>query len=194
MAQEYYDEGEKLRRWLRSLDRPQRALKQIGVLMVAESTASFKKQQFGRKKWQARAPINVYGIIADLTISKKPPSRRFDTRPALRDTGQMSRTIDFDMLGAKEIEVGSNLPYSGVLNFGGAIESEPITQTVQSRLARWLRTQTAAIQKKLAWLGMPSMTGKTLKGEVPSRPFVGFSKQTVEDIIEVVGTDLLGED
>lgn len=189
-----FDEGDKVRKWILALDKPERALKQVGVLMVAESQAAFKKQTFGRKKWDARAPINVYGLIADFSLPKTPPGRRFDNRPALVDTGQLRRTIDYDFLGAKEIEVGSNLDYSGVLNFGGPIESKPITEAVQSRIARWLKTQTGTIRSKLSWLVFPSMTGKTLKGEVAPRPFVGLTDQTVEDIIEVLGDDLFGDD
>lgn len=189
-----FDEGDKVRRWIRDLDKPERALKQIGVLMVAESQASFKRQTFGRKKWDARAPINVYGLIADFSLPKTPPGRRFDDRPALMDTGQMRATLDYDFLGAKEIEVGSNLGHSGVLNFGGPIESKPITETVQRRISRWLKTQTDTIRTKLSWLTSPEMTGKTLKGEVAPRPFVGLSDQTVLDIIEVLGDDLFGDD
>lgn len=194
MPGEIFDEGDKVRKWIRALDKPEAVLKTIGLLMVAESSSSFKKQGFGRVKWQSRSPINVYGIIADMSNGKTPPSRRFDQRPVLRDTGQMANTLAFDFLGSKEIEVGSNLEYSGVLNFGGPIESEPITENVQSKLARWLKTKTQAIRKKLDWLTWPSFTGKTLKGEVPPRPFVGLTEQTVEDIIEVVGSDLFGDD
>lgn len=191
---EIFDEGDRVRRWIRSLDKPERALKQVGVLMVAESQGAFKRQGFGRKKWQARAPINVYGIIADFSQPKAPPSRRFDDRPALTDTGQMRKTIDFDFLGVKEIEVGSNLDHSGVLNFGGPIESKPLTETVQRRISRWLKTQSRQVRRQLSKLVRPSMTGKTLKGEVPARPFVGLTDQTVDDIIEVLGDDLFGED
>lgn len=194
MTQDYFDEGDRVRRWIRDLDKPERALKQIGFLMVAESQAAFKRQTFGRKKWDARAPINVYGLIADFSLPRTPPGRRFDNRPALKDTGRLSSTIDYDFLGAKEITVGSNLDYSGVLNFGGPIESKPITEAVQSRIARWLKTQSKIIRAKLSWLTFPSMTGKTLKGEVQPRPFVGLTDQTVDDIIDVLGSDLFGED
>ena len=83
-----------------ALDNPQAALKQIGILMVAESQRAFKAQQFGAKKWDQRAPVNVFGIIADFTAGKtKPPNRRFDQRPALRDTGRLSSSIAYQVKG-----------------------------------------------------------------------------------------------
>lgn len=189
-----FDEGDKLRRWFKGLEKPEKALKQIGILMVAESTDAFKAQQFGRERWPARGKVNVYGIISDMTNSKTPPARRFQDRPVLKDTGRLSSTIAHRLIGTHEVEVGSNLPYSGVHNYGGKVESDPITETVQKRLSRWLRTQPFKIQSKLAWLLRPSQKGKTLKTEVPAREFVGINKQTVLDIVEVVGDSLFGDD
>ena len=63
---EMFDKGDKIRRWETNLEDPSDALKQIGALMVSESQRAFKLQAFGRDKWSERAPINVYGVIADL--------------------------------------------------------------------------------------------------------------------------------
>ena len=84
-----FKKGAKVGRIEKNLDNPKAALEQIGVLMVAESQRAFKEQQFGAKKWDQRAPVNVFGIIADFHIGgrAKPPERRFDRRPALIDTG-----------------------------------------------------------------------------------------------------------
>jgi len=188
-----FDEGEKMRRWVSNTDNPERLLKQIGILMVSESQGSFKAQQFGKIKWPSRGPVNVFGILADLSNGKIPPQRRFERRPALVDTGRLRSTIAFRTVGKKEVEIGSNLDYSGVLNFGGTSESVPITDAVAARLYRWIKTKPKDVKRELGWLFNRKFRGKTLKTEIPARKFVGFSQQTVKDIDSIVAPNLFGD-
>jgi hypothetical protein len=79
--------------------------------MVAESQQSFRDQRFGSDAWEPRAPVNVFAIIADFHAGKKsPPQRRFESRPALRDTGRLAQSISWKLVGTDVVEVGSNLP------------------------------------------------------------------------------------
>jgi phage gpG-like protein len=187
-----FKKGGKLTRWERNFENPRDALKQIGVLMVAESQGAFKQQKHGSKKWKGRAPVNVYGILADFAAGKnKPPKRRFDTRPALRDTGRLSASIAFKVYGRTSVAVGTNLPYAAVLNFGGKIESVPITAGLQTALGKWLKKQSDKLRDRLGFLMNPDFEGETLKGEVEPRRFIGITKQTIEDVREVVRVEIM---
>ena len=190
MTKTSFKKGAKLERWEKALANPQKALKQIGVLMVAESQASFRDQQFGRKKWKGRAPVNVYGIIADFSKGSTPPKRRFQTRPALVDTGRLKGSIDYKVSGVT-VEVGTNLDYASVHQFGGEIESEKITKSVQQSLYKWLKPKDKGLKESLGWILNKKFTGETLKGQVEARQFVGITKQTIEDVHEVVGVAIL---
>ena len=192
MARATFKKGAKVKRWEKNLDNPQAALKQIGALMTAESQRAFKDQKFGKEPWQPRGQVNVFGIIADFHAGKRtPPARRFETRPALRDTGRLSASIAFKLLGSKVVEVGSNLPYAGVHHTGGEVESEPITESVQRLLGNWLKNKGSEFKSRLGFLLNKKLRGTTLKMDVPERPIVGITKQTLKDVQEAVGVKIM---
>jgi phage gpG-like protein len=184
--------GAKVERWERKLEAPTQALHQIGLLMVAESQQSFRAQAFGGLTWPQRRVPNVFGIIADFAAGKKqPPRRRFDARPALQDTGRLASSIAHRVVGKDVVEVGSNLPYAGTMHHGGKTESARITDAVAELLADWLRQDGAPWRKALGWILNRKFRGKTLKGRVPARPFVGITEQTIEDVREVVAVKIM---
>jgi len=192
MTRATFKKGNKLERWERNLENPRRALKQIGAIMVAESQRAFREQKHGRDKWDARATPNVYGIIADFAQgAKAPKARRFDSRPALKDTGRLAASIAAKVYGRSIVVVGSNLEYAGVLQEGGPIESETISSAVQRALWKWLKPKGKELKKQLGFLLNRKYTGETLKGEVEPRPFVGITKDTIEDVREIVGLELM---
>jgi len=182
-----FDKGAKVGRWEAGLDNPEAALKQIGALMVAESQRAFKLQAFGKARWAPRAVPNTYGIIADFALKGRasPPNRRFEPRPALRDTGRLSKSIAFSVAG-NTVTVGTNLDYASVLHSGGQIESKPVTQDVKDKLARFLKGKGRQWASKLGHI-FQIKTGDTKKGTVEARPFIGITKQTLDDVKEAVG-------
>jgi phage gpG-like protein len=187
-----FDRGAKVRRWERNLAKPTAALKRIGVLMVAESQRSFKTQRLGRNVWPSRAPINVFGIIADFAAGKRaPPQRRFQRRPALRDTGRLAASISFRLVGTDSVEVGSNLPYAAVHQSGGETQSEPITQKVRDLLWRWLKGPGSAYKRRLGWLLNRKFKDQRLTGNVPQRKFVGITKTLLQDVKSIVGVSIM---
>ena len=192
MAKANFQKGAKVERWEKAIDNPSGALTQIGALMVAESQRAFREQKHGKKKWAARAPVNVYGIIADFTKGSTPPRRRFETRQALHDTGRLASPagVVFKVSG-KFVEVGTNLDYAHVHNFGGPIESQPITKVVQEALNKWLKPKDEGLKKSLGWLLNKKYTGETLTGEVSARRFVGITKSTIEDVREAIGVEIM---
>jgi phage gpG-like protein len=191
MTRATFKKGAKVGRWEKALENPQRALKQIGALMVAESQKSFRDQQHGEDKWEPRAPVNAYGIIADFSKGGTPPARRFESTPALKDTGRLSGSIAFKVNGRSSVSVGSNLPYAGTMQHGGAIESEKISSSVRRALWKWLKDEDKDLKASLGWLLNKKFKNKTLKGETPARPFVGITKNTIEDVREVVGVEIM---
>jgi len=185
-----FNEGDKMRRWGRNLENPSAALKQIGALMVAESQRAFKAQKFGKDAWSPRGVPNVYGIIADFHAGRRPPARRFEPRPALRDTGRLAASISFKVSG-DSVSVGSNLDYASVLHSGGPIESKPITEQVRKLLGKFLKGAGKQWKKQLGFILNKKFKGETLKGEVQARPFVGITTQTRKDIEEAIGVRIM---
>lgn len=186
-----FRKGAKVERIENKLGNPQAALKQIGVLMVAESQRAFKDQSFGGREWAPRSDVNVFGIIADFAAGKKPPARRFERRPALRDTGRLAASISFQLMGTNIVEVGTNLPYASVHQFGGAVESAPITAELQKALWSWLKRQSLQLKRRLGFLLNKKFTGTKLVGEVPARRFVGITRQTREYVRRAVGVEIM---
>lgn len=187
-----FEPGAKLDRMRGNLDHPEAALRQIGALMVAESQQAFREQKHAGKAWDPRGKVNVFGIIADFYEGRQPPARRFERRPVLKDTGRLSASIAFQVLsGGQVVEVGTVLPYAAVHQHGGAVESRPINETVRSVLNEFLKGNGKKWRKQLGWLLNKKFAGKTIKGKVPARPFVGITKQTIDDVQEVVRVKIL---
>jgi len=187
-----FEPGAKLDRIGRKLSDPTPALKQIGALMTAESQAAFRAQQFGKNVWRERAPVNVFGIIADFHAGRRqPPARRFESRPVMQDTGRLAQSIAWQLVGASAVEVGTNLPYARELHRGGEVESKPITETVQQSLWAWLRTQGRERKRQLGWLLNRKFRNRTLKHTVPARPIVGVTQETREGIRLAIGVEIM---
>lgn len=188
MARVTFKKGAKIERWEKKLDNPKQALKQIGELAVAESQAAFKEQQLGKDTWAPRGEVNVFGIIADFHAGKRsPPKRRFQDRPALRDTGRLASSIAAHVVSKDVVEIGSNLPYASVHHTGGEVESMPITSKVRVHLWAWLKTQGKDLKRRLGWVLNKKFRDKTLKMDVPKRPIVAVTKTLKADTKEVIG-------
>ena len=191
MAKATFKKGAKFERWERNLSDPRVALKQIGALMVAQSQRSFRDQGLPGEQWDARAPINVYGLVADFAAGKrKPPARRFKDRPALRDTGRLAASISFRVRGKKEVWSGSNLEYATTMNRGGEIHSEPIEGETRRLLWNWLKKQPPEMKAALGFLFAPQFRGG-LSGETVARPFTGITDKLLADVERVVGIAIM---
>ena len=191
MTRATFKKGAKVARIERKLADPSKALAQIGVLMVAESQRSFRDQKLGTTKWEPRAPVNVFGIIADFHDGrKKPPARRFERRPALRDTGRLASSIAHSVKG-NVVEVGTTVRYAAVHLRGGEVESKPLTSAVRSALWKWLRNQSTELKRRLGWVLNRKFRDKTLKQEVPARPFLGITAETRRNVRKVVGVEIM---
>ena len=191
MTRATFQKGAKLERIEKNLEDPRRALKQIGVLMVAESQRAFRDQKFGPDAWEPRGKVNTFGILADLASGGNPKARRFQRRPALRDTGRLSSSIASRVVGSRIVEVGTNLDYAAVHQEGGTVTSEKITPSMQRRLWKWLKPKGKDLKAQLGWLLNRKYRGQSLTSEVPARPFVGITKATIASVREVVGVEVM---
>lgn len=191
MTRATIDVGGKLTRMGEKLDDPAPLLKAVGVILVSESQRAFKAQMFGTRTWPARAPVNVYGLLADFAAGKRtPPARRFERRPALRDTGRLASSIAWQLVGSAVVEVGSNVEYASVHQFGGRIESVPITDAVRTALWSWLKSTDRSMRARLGWLLNSKFRNKRLTGKVAARPFVGITPRARELVKLSVGVNI----
>lgn len=191
MSRVTFEQGAKMRRMSGKLADPSVALKQIGVMMVAESQAAFKAQSFGNRKWRERGKVNVFGIISDFAQGRrKPPARRFETRPALRDTGRLANSIAFAVKG-RTVEVGTTVPYASLHNFGGVSKSEKITPQIQQGIWSWLKKQNRELKRRLGWLLNSKFENQQLEMRVPKRQFVGVTMQTRKAIRKTIGVEIM---
>lgn len=130
----------------------------MGGRLATSSQKAFTDQQFGDFSWPARyfgkgdPFVNVAGAIEDLTTGARIKSRRFETRPALTDTGTLFKSITHEVKSGTEVQVGSPLEYAADHQHGKS-RSMPVTQTVKDNLAKWLKKGDRVVGK--------SVTGKT---------------------------------
>lgn len=186
-----FKKGKKMERVERNLKNPVAALGQIGALLVAESQRSFREQQFDGQVWDARAPVNVFAIIRDFSEGKrKPPNRRFEMRPALRDTGRLASSIAFQVHG-DTVEVGTNVEYAAVHQTGGVTESERLTSKARSGLWKWLKKQPLELKRRLGWVLNKKFRGEKLKQEVPARPFLGITDNARKGVRKIIGLEIV---
>lgn len=178
-----------MKRFRDALRNPQKALKQIGAMMVAESEEAFEEQAFGEADWDERGLPNVFGILQDLEDGGEPKDRRFETTPVLIDAGHLSRSITFET-GKDSVTVGSNLEYAALMHGGGTSFSVEITEDIQARMRAWLDGPGKQWEPELGFITRPAFLGQKLEMEVPARPFVGVTKQTIEDVAFILGVEV----
>jgi phage gpG-like protein len=189
-----FDQGDKMRRWTVNLENPQVALKQIGALMVSESQRAFEKQRFGEEGWRPRAVPNIAGVISDFHAGKRAPEqRRFQARKALIDTGALVASFIAKVSG-DAVVAGTAKTYAEKLHRGGKSETLPITEKVQRLLGNWLKGKGSVWNDKLGFLLNPMFTDETRKFKIPKRPLVGLTRQTEEDILELIGVEVMEVD
>lgn len=196
---------------------PAQILTRVGAIMKARQTKAFHDQRRGNTAWPERAVPNIPGILADLSVGRRPPARRWEPRKAGIDTGALWKSIDFRVLGRDEVEIGSVLPYAGKIHAGGPSESVTITETVRQNLYRYLYGSKskgiryskkvknpepgeasmagfdvvrATAKRRLGFLFNAKFAGKRLKFNLPARPFATLEDDDVEAILELVGVEV----
>lgn len=182
-------------KWLRlehNLANPEKALKAIGLVMVAESQRSFTEQKLGDAVWPERAPVNVFGLLSDFALGRtEPMARRFERRPALRDTGRLVQSIASRVVGTNTVEVGSNVDYASVHQFGGVTESVPMTSSLRRAVWHWLAKQDTKLKRQIGWVLNRKFVDKRITQEVPARPFLGVTDKTRAAVRSILGVEIM---
>ena len=156
----------------------------IGALLSARAVGAFRQQRLGRQQWAARMNPNVPGIVLDLNAGRFPLSRRFDSRPAVVDTGTLRNSITWQVGdGGRSVTVGTAVPYAAIHNEGGQSE---VTLEPRGRatLFRWLRSLERSRRRELnlGWL----FNRSTFTVNVRKRPFLQIEREERRIIVEEV--------
>ena len=192
MTRTTFNPGRKFNRVLSRTEQVRPVLLKWGILGVEASQTAFRDQRYGKDIWRARAVPNVYGLISDFADGRQPPNRRMQSKPALRDTGTLMRSINYQIRGTS-VKIGTSVRYARVLDEFGPIESRKITKKVQRRAKKWLATKSDAVRKKLQWLTNPENEGTEAQGEVEPRPFVGATPELVAQFQRVLRAHIEGK-
>ena len=189
---------------------PDRILHAIGAYAVARARRSFDEQAApDGTPWPQRYPnqaeqhtLNVAGAIADLENGDRIKPRRYESRPAGRDSGTMMNRITYEVSGG-EVRVGSDVPYARRFQEGGE-STQPLNSTIEANLIKVLKKSRTKAKRRARQRGelgprggAPPSTEQVRLGPVlgmirrgerewvtnsPPRPFVGLSQQDSEDI------------
>lgn len=180
--------GRKVERLRGLLITREQLLTTIGLMTQAASQRAFGKQGLaGAEKWKPRGVPNIMGIVADLAAGRQIPERRFSSRPVLRDTGLLARSITFRIISRDTVQVGTAVKYAETHQLGGKSTSPKITYAMQEALWKWLQGQPKKRQKALGFLLDRDYTGRQLIRTIPARPFLGVTPKLREDIMRVLG-------
>lgn len=138
-----FDEGTRLRAIRGLIEDPRWALRGIGALMVSYAQLAFKQEKMGGIRWKNREETGMVpnwpGVLADFDAGKSEPRKhRLERGNTLQDTGRLLSSIAFRPVAADTVEVGSMLPYAGVLHGGGESQTVAISASIQKALGDWI--------------------------------------------------------
>ena len=159
-----------------------KALQEIGDYLVNLSNKAFTDQEWQGARWIARSVPNVPGIVRDLEKGPNIQDKRFNSRPALRDTDALMNSIKSRTIGSRAIEVGSSSQYAELMHDGGPW-SEEVSNTVQKNLLVMLDQSERAASgpiKENAHIFRFLLNRKEISGKVPPRQFLGPPKDAKE--------------
>lgn len=160
------------------------ALVRIGQFLTNRAQQTFPLQGANRQgkwfPWPPRSNPNYPAIIEDLRRKSTLPQRRFEDRPAVMDLGRLMASINWRLVDKSTVEVGTNLPYASMQQFGGTRDIN-INKTVHDNLAKYLRRNPLR-RPQLAWL----FHRTAITWHVIPRPFVVIDAQDAKDIDQVV--------
>lgn len=198
---------------VRLMREPDRILAIIGAYMVAAARRAFVDQRepdTGRK-WPQRYPnqdgdtLNVAGALEDLARAPRIKPRRYDVRPAGRDTGALLNRTTFEVTNG-ELRVGSDVPYARRFHTGGE-SRQRIDTAIKRNLMEFLRSKRRKAKARAKRegvlgprggvpgtfrsveerrLGVVFAAGDYWTTDSPARPFVGLSQRDADDLAEQI--------
>ena len=160
----------------RELQRPEKALNEIGLLMIASVNKNFEEQ--GRpQKWIPLSPMTV-------AMRRNKDKSKIKI---LQDSGILRGSIAYKVTeDGKGVAVGTNKKYGEVHQFGGT--SHIPARTIVPRKAQALRF---VINGKIVYA--KKVNQKSRIAVIPRRPFLLFQDEDIENIRSIFLEDLENE-
>ena len=157
----------------RELQKPEKALNEIGILMKASVDKNFEEQ--GRpEKWQKLSPMTIA-----MRRNKDKSSIKI-----LQDTGRLRQSIAHKVTeDGTEVAVGTNVKYAPIHQFGGV--SNIPARTIIPKKASALRF---VINGKVVYAKRVNQKART--AVIPQRKFLLFQEEDLENIRSVFLEDL----
>jgi len=165
---------------------PRPVLTALGLVILSKSQNAFKKQRLGRTPWPPRHVPNVAGIVSDLNRGAKPPSRRFQPRPALVDTGRLRNSLGMQV-GIDAVNVGTDVKYAKDHEQGKTVTIK-LTKAGKSGLKVFLKKR-PELGDSLGFLFKKS----TFKVKLRKRPIVEADNDDLNRMVELVERYAAGE-
>ena len=186
MARQLFDidRGGRLTALQKSLADSTVLMERIGLGLLSRAQRAFREQKRGNNAWGKRMTPNIGGVVSDLNAGRQPQKRRFVPGPALRDTGQLLRSLTIggpqNLFRAtpSSVEVGTNVPYAQTHQTGG-VSFVRLQKPGRAILAKWLK-RNRQHGPDLGWL----FSRSTFTIRVKKRPFLGFDAEDLRDVQE----------
>ena len=186
----------------------------IARVLESQSQKTFLEQKLGEFAWPERYPnqddpfVNVAALVNWTSTGGTIRSRFFDRRPALMgvsNPGLMSSIQSRVKKGL--VEVGSNLPYAPLHQWGGT-SSQPITDTTKKTVGKfigeekvdgeWRKKKTLGSKQKqnrekyFSKL-FPLLGQDELETQVNQRPFLGITPENESDMAATIEAFVAGK-
>ncbi|MBC7162704.1 MAG: phage virion morphogenesis protein [Immundisolibacter sp.] len=153
------------------LQNPTQALDDIGEYLIVSTKARFGAGVApSGVKWKDNSPITL--------------ARKKDTRPLHGESGRLGREI-LKFVDQAEVEVGSNLIYAAVQQFGAKMGEfgrySQLSRRTKFAEGDWRRNAGTVKGFPIPW------------GDIPARPFLGLSAEDVRAVLDIVQKHIEGD-
>lgn len=152
------------------LQNPTQALDDIGEYLILSTKGRFNSGTApDGTKWKDNSPLTL--------------SRKKDKRPLHGESGRLGREI-LKFVDQAEVEVGSNLIYAGVQQFGAKMGEfgrySQLSRRTRFAEGDWRRKAGTVKGFPIPW------------GDIPPRPFLGLSADDARVILDIVQEHIEG--
>jgi phage gpG-like protein len=153
-----FDPGKRMLRLLEMFRREGDLLPIVGEILAERARDSFRLQRRGSRVWSARGIPNVAGIVSDLNAGRAPKPNRFQSRPALVDTGRLRDSIRARVATGGAVQIFTTVRYGRVHQEGG-ISKIALTASGRKTFAAQLRKQRAMLKRGTGGAGALAKAG-----------------------------------
>ena len=164
---------------------PLKILKPWAELWIRATQQGHRDQKRGPFKWKPRMNPNIPGMLRDFERGPNVPKRRFESRPALSDTGMLKKSYAQKPRNATSIFVGTNLPYANIHQFGGKVKID-ITPTIRRNAWTWMKRQVSRRTRVGPW-GKPGPKASKAEKKAYRETMRDVKRSTKRDLSKQFG-------